>query len=110
MNMNNTQPKRKRLVIDEKAIGHYGALRLRYIREYKPKLYRELRRDGTIEEYLIRINKSACEAFDTMVKQYAESEGTNEQLRINDPDDYRVRMNTIKATVSEIILHDYVYY
>ena len=112
MNSSNTgtPAKRKRIVIDEKVIGHYGALRLKYIREYKKKLYRELRSEGTINEYLISINASACEAYNNILRQYVEKEGLTETFRKNAPEEYESRMNTIRLEVGEIILHDYVYY
>lgn len=49
------------------------------------------------------------DAFERLIKEYAENEGVTEQLKSTDQMEWVRLMNNIRNRVNEIIFHDFVY-
>ncbi|MCI8793789.1 MAG: TnpV protein [Bacilli bacterium] len=90
-------------------IGKYGLLRLEYIKKHKSELYSDLLMNDTLNEYLYEIDTIVMEKVQTLIKELAEKENINEELKQNNQILWVSKMNNIKNTVEEIILKEYIY-
>ena len=81
----------------------WGRKHLRYIKEYRPVLYTVLLLGGKLSGHLAEIDVRATEMYDLLMKQLAEKEGINEQLKSKDPMAWVGAMNNIRNAVEEII-------
>ncbi len=94
---------------NERPIGKYGRMRLRYLMEHRKGLYSVMLLNGTLQDHLAEIDETARERIECMVKYCAEREEINEELKARDPMEWVRRMNGIKAQAEEIVLSELVY-
>lgn len=100
------------LILKEKVqynIGKYGLLRLEYIKKEKLGLYFDLLVDDKLNEYLHNIDITTMEKVQKLIKELAEKENINEELKQDNQMFWVSKMNNIKNTVEEIILKEYIY-
>lgn len=100
------------LILKEKVqynIGKYGLLRLEYIKKEKLGLYFDLLVDDKLNEYLHNIDITTMEKVQKLIKELAEKENINEELKQDNQMLWVSKMNNIKNTVEEIILKEYIY-
>ena len=90
-------------------IGKYGLLRLEYIKKYKLGLYFDLLVNDNLNEYLHNIDTTVMEKVQKLIKELAEKESINEQLKENNQMLQVSKMNNIKNIAEEIILKEYIY-
>ncbi len=90
-------------------IGKYGRLRLNYIKNYKRDLYTELMINGTLSKHLADIDNTANERIGLIVKQLAESENVNEDLKSNNQLAWVQAMNNIKNRAEKIVYNEIIY-
>lgn len=72
------------LILKEKIqynIGKYGLLRLEYIKKYKLGLYFDLLVNDKLNEYLHNIDITVMEMVQKLIKELAEKENINEELK-----------------------------
>ena len=94
------------LVLDEEEtqpIGRWGRKHHRYIKEHRPVLHTTLLLSGKLNSYLAEIDNRATEMLDRLVKQLAEKEGINEQLKAHDQMAWVGAMNSIRNAAEEIV-------
>jgi len=94
---------------NDKLIGKYGRMRLRYLQEHRKGLYSVMLLNGKIQDHLAEIHEAAQERRERMVKCCAEKEGIDEELKARDPMEWVRRMNGIKAQAEEIVLSELIY-
>lgn len=96
---------------DEKQfnIGKYGLLRLEYIKKHKLGLYFDLLMNDTLNEYLHDIDTTIMEKVEKLIKELAEKENINENLKQVNQMLWVSKMNNIKNIAEEIILKEYIY-
>lgn len=100
------------LILKEKVqynTGKYGLLRLEYIKKYKLGLYFDLLVNDTLNEYLHNIDTTVMEKAQKLIKEFAQKENINEELKQNNQMLWISKMNNIKNIVEEIILEEYNY-
>ena len=100
------------LILEKKQqfnIGKYGLLRLEYIKKYKLGLYFDLLVNDNLNEYLHNIGTTVMEKVQKLIKEMAEKESINEQLKENNQMLWVSKMNNIKNIAEEIILKEYIY-
>lgn len=100
------------LILKEKVqynIGKYGLLRLQYIKKYKLGLYFDLLVNDNLNEYLHDIDTTVMEKVQKIIKELAEKENINEELKQNNQMLWVSKINNIKNIVEEIILKEYIY-
>lgn len=90
-------------------IGKYGRLRLNYIKNYKRGLYTELMINGTLSKHLADIDNTANERIDLIIKQLADAENVNEDLKEHDQLAWVQTMNNIKNRAEEIVYNEIIY-
>lgn len=93
----------------EKSIGKYGLLRLNFIKEHKRGLYTELLISGTLKQHLIEIDESATTKVNQLIKQLAEIEHIDENLKEHHQMEWVEAMNNIKNRAEEIVFNEILY-
>ena len=90
-------------------IGIFGQRHRRYLKTHRKALYTSLFTSGKLNGYLADINRQAEDMYSRLVKQMAEAEGVNEELKSTDQMVWVQRMNNIRNRVSEIISEELIY-
>ncbi len=90
-------------------IGKYGLLKLEYLMKNKRGLYTELLMKDMLNEYLHDIDINLMEKEQSLIKELAEKENINEELKSSNQMLWIGKMNNIKNRVEEIILKEYIY-
>ena len=100
------------LVLDEEEnqpIGMWGRKYLRYIKEHRPVLHTTLLLSGKLNSHLADIDEQAENMFFRLVKQMADKQGINEQLKATDQMIWACRMNAIRNAAMEIVNNEVIY-
>ncbi len=90
-------------------IGKYGRLRLNYLKKFNRGLYTELLISGSLKQHLIEIDESATDKVNKLIKQLAEAENIDENLREHHQMEWVQAMNNIKNRAQEIVLNEIIY-
>ena len=95
--------------VNDKPIGKYGRIRLRYLREHRKGLYTVMLLNGTLPDHLAEIDEVAKRRIEEMVDHCAKTEGIDEALKAHDSMEWVRRMNGIRAQAEEIVLSELIY-
>lgn len=87
----------------------YGLLRLEYLKEHKKCYYTFLMINGSVPFELRNIESAANERIKKIIKQLADEENVNEELKETDQMEWVRCMNNIKNRAEEIVLKELVY-
>ena len=90
-------------------IGKYGLLKLEYLKKNKRGLYTELLMKDKLNGYLHDIDVSLIKKEQNLIKELAEKENINEELKSSNQMLWIGKMYNIKNRVEEIILKEYIY-
>ena len=90
-------------------IGVWGQRHYNYLKKHSPTVINVMRMNGTLEQYITDLDRDAQEMYDLLIRQYAEREGVNEDLKAADNLEWTRRMNSIRNRVEEFVLSDFVY-
>ena len=94
---------------DETPLGHYGRMRLNYLRDHRPGLYTRLILSGKLYEHLAEIDQTSRRQMEQIISQIAQTEGVDEKLKAKDQMAWIGRMNNIQQRADEIILQELIY-
>ncbi len=94
---------------EERPVGVWAQSRLRYLREYHPILYTNLKTSGQLRSYIADVEEQANALFLRLVNDYAGSEGVTEQLKAKDPMEWVRRMNNVRERATETINAEVVF-
>ena len=94
---------------EQRPIGIWGKRHKRYLMEHKKALFTIMQMNGTLPTYLADLNEQAEDMFLRLVKQLAESEGINEQLKTENQMEWVGRMNNIRSCAAEIVNSELIY-
>ena len=94
---------------EEPTYGKYGMLRKQFLKEYRPIRYQNLLLSGKLTAHLNQIDQEATEQGEMLMKQMAEKQGVNENLKRQDQMKWVRLMNNIKVSAEEIVLKERVY-
>lgn len=92
-----------------KHFGKYGLLRLNFLKEHKQVLYQELLLNNKLHEHLVITDEEANKKVNTLIKQIAEQENVDENLKATNQLDWVQKMNNIKNRAEEIIFNELIY-
>lgn len=95
--------------VEEKPIEIWGQRHLRYLKQHRKVLYYNLLTSGKFNDYLTEIDKQAEDMFFRLVKELAEKEKVNEQLKSTDQMLWVQKMNNIRNQVTEIVNNEIIY-
>ncbi len=93
-------------------IGKYGRLHKKFIKEHHNAFYSLLLANGTLLEYLEKIDTKAINEVDRLIAEIAElaiKQVVTEQLKATDQLKWVGMMNNIKAQAEEIVNSTIVY-
>lgn len=90
-------------------VGKYGRMRARYLKEHKKAEYLIMLIDNELTSHLLDIDDICRERMDSLIKQIAEKENVNEELKSKNQLEWVSQMNNIKNRVEEIIINEIIY-
>ena len=90
-------------------VGVWGQRHYNYLKKHSPTVINVMRMNGTLEQYLKDIDKDAKDMFNKLVKQLADSEGNNEELKSANEIEWIRSMNSIRNRAEEIVLSEMIY-
>ena len=94
---------------EQKEIGKYGKLHLKYLKEHRKGRYTNLLSEGTLNQRLFEIDVEAKTMVESIITRLAAKRGIDENLKARDMLRWVVEMNNIKASAEEIVLREVVY-
>lgn len=92
-----------------KNIGAWGRLHYDFLYRNQRLVINAMRLKGTLNDYLMGIDKDAEDMFNLIVKQTAEIEGVTEQLKASDQMEWIRCMNSIRSRAREFVLNELIY-
>ena len=90
-------------------IGVWGMRHKRFLKENHRVLYANLMTSGKLVEYFDDIEQQATAMFLRLVKELAEKENVNEELKATDQMLWVQKMNNIRNRATEIINAELIY-
>ena len=90
-------------------IGFWGQRHKAYLKENHRVIYYNLLTQDSLNSYLHNIDIRAKEQYDLLVKQLAENQGVNEQLKAENQMLWVQKMNNIANQAREIIYDEIIY-
>ena len=90
-------------------IGVWSMRHKRFLRENHRVLYANLMTSGKLVTYLDDIEQQATDMFLRLVKELAEKENVNEELKATDMMLWVQKMNNIRNRATEIVNADIIY-
>ena len=92
---------------EEPTYGKYGMLRKQFLKEHRPIQYQNLLLSGKLTAHLNQIDQEVTEQVEVLMKQMAEKQGVNENLKRQMK--WVRLMNNVKASAEEIVMREIVY-
>ena len=93
---------------DERPIGVWGQRRIRYLKQHHKILYYNLLTSGKLHSHLADIEEQSQDIFSRLVKEYADKEGVNEQLKATDQMAWVRKMNNIRERATDVVYSEVV--
>ena len=90
-------------------VGAWGRRHLDYLKKSKRALYSQLLISGKLNDHLADIDRQAKEMLQRIIKQMAENEGVNEQLKAEDQMEWVRRMNNIRSRAEEVVYSEIIF-
>ena len=90
-------------------IGKYGRMHAKFIKENRPCFYSMKMIDGTWLAYIKKIDTSAKEMVDKLIKDLVAKQGITEEFKAKDQIAWVSAMEQIKHTAEEFVFEDIVY-
>ena len=88
---------------EQRPLGKYGRMRLRYLEEHRPGLYTRLLLSGTLMEHPQEIDSTCQERLEQLTRQMQAQEGVTEALKAENQMAWVGAMNSIRAAAEEIV-------
>ena len=93
----------------QKNIGTWGQLHLRWIKRYRIARYTELLMSGELNEYLYRVNEEAQNCFDSIFMDLSEQYNLSEELKARDQMKWVGLANYIAKAAREIVEREVIF-
>ena len=90
-------------------IGTWGRLHYDFLYRNQRSVINAMRLKGTLNDYIMGIDKDAEDMFNLIVKQTAEIEVVIEQLKADDQMQWIRRMSSIRSRAREFVLKELIY-
>lgn len=92
-----------------KSIGSWGRMHYDFLYRNNRTVINVMRLKGTLNDYIMGIDKDAEDMFNLIVKQMAEIEGVTEQLKAADQMEWIRCVNSIRSRAREFVLNELIY-
>ena len=93
---------------NEQPIGKYGLIHLDYLKKHRRGTYTTLLTEGRLNAYLADVDSQAKKILDLIIKQSAERERVNEDLKAKDQLKWVQMMNNIQASAEETVMVEFL--
>lgn len=93
----------------EANIGVWAMRHKQYLKQHHKVLYYNLLTSGKLDLYLDDIEEQASNMFSRLVKDLAEKENVNEELKSTDMMSWVQKMNNIRNRATEIVNAEIIY-
>ena len=93
----------------ETALGKYGLLRRRYLKEHRKVLFTNLLTSGRLNGHLHEVEQTALQSLELLTKQLSAEQGVTEELKEKAPMQWVGLMNNIRSQAEEVILTELIY-
>lgn len=90
-------------------IGVWGFRHYEFLKQNRQSTIGVMRMNGTLERYLKEVNQEATEMLESLVRQYAITEGVTEALKRTDQLGWVQKMNSIRNRAEEVVLSEIIY-
>ena len=90
-------------------IGVWGFRHYEFLKQNRPSTVSVMRMKGTLEGYLKEVNQEATTMLETLILQYAKSEGVTEALKRVNQLGWVQKMNLIRNRAEEVVLNEIIY-
>ena len=90
-------------------IGVWGSRHYEFLKQNCPSTIAVMRLNGTLENYLKKVDQEATEMLETLVRQYAKAEGVTEALKRTNQLEWVRRMNNIRNCAEEVVLNEILF-
>ena len=94
---------------EEPTYGHFGRMRLKYLKAHRRVTYINLKTSGQLTHHLNEIDREANEMLRLLIEQMAQAQGITEQLKAKDQITWVGAMNNIRSAAEEIVCTDVIY-
>ena len=94
---------------EQRPLGKYGRMRLRYLEEHRPGMYTRLLLSGKLMEHLHEINSTCQERLEQLTRQMQAQEGVTEEMKAVNQMEWVQRMNAIHHQVEELLLAELIF-
>ena len=88
--------------------GHFGRMRLKYLKEHRRGTYTTLKTSGQLTHHLNEIDREANQMLRLLIEQMAQAQGITEQLKAEDQVAWVGAVNCIRSAVEEIVLNELI--
>ena len=88
--------------------GHFGRMRLKYLKEHRRAVYINLKVSGQLTHHLNEIDREANQMLRLLIEQMAQAQGITEQLKAEDQVAWVGAVNCIRSAVEEIVLNELI--
>lgn len=89
--------------------GHFGRMRLKYLKEHRRVLYINLLTSGGLTQNLNEVDRQAREMLELLVKQMAQEQGITEQMKAEDQMAWVGVMNNIRSAAEEVVMQEIMF-
>lgn len=89
--------------------GHFGRMRLKYLKEHRRGTYTTLKTSGQLTHHLNEIDSEANELLQFLMKQMAQAQGITEQLKAENQMAWVGAKNNIHNAAEEQICYDLIF-
>ena len=93
----------------EYEIGGYGMLRKKYLMEHRKCYYYHLLTSCKLNEHLYEVDEACLKFVKEFVREMANQEGVNEQMKAEDMVKWMGLMNNFGGMAKEVILEKFMY-
>ena len=94
---------------EQKEIGKYGRLHLKYLKEHRKGRYTNLLSEGALNQRLYAIDVEAKAMIESIITRLAAERGIDENMKARDILRWVSEMNNIKASAEEIVLREVIF-
>ena len=94
---------------EQRPLGKYGRMRLRYLEEHRPGLYTRLLLSGKLMEHVQESDSVCQERLERLTRQMQAQKGVTEELKAKNQMEWVQRMNAIHYQIEEILLTELIF-
>ena len=89
--------------------GHFGRMRLKYLKEQRRTIYINLKTSGQLTHHLNEIDREANEMLRLLIERMAQAQGITEQMKATDQLAWVGAMNNIRSTAEEVSMQEIIF-